>query len=100
MNTIKATDGFNGWLADLKDQVARAKILGRINRARLGNFGDVKYFDGIGEMRVDVGPGYRVYFVKEGRTVYLLLCGGDKSSQAKDIVKAKDILAALKQAMK
>ncbi|WP_279236752.1 type II toxin-antitoxin system RelE/ParE family toxin [Dyella sp. RRB7] len=94
MNTIKSTDVFDAWLASLKDQMARAKILGRINRARVGNFGDVKYFDGIGEMRVDVGPGYRVYFVKEGNTVYLLLCGGDKSSQSKDIKKAKEILAA------
>lgn len=98
MNTIKSTDVFDAWIAGLKDQVARAKILGRINRARLGNFGDTKYFDGIGEMRVDFGPGYRVYFVKEGNTVYVLLCGGDKSTQSKDIKNAKEILLALQAA--
>ena len=77
--------------------MARAKILGRINRARLGNFGDTKYFDGIGEMRVDFGPGYRVYFVKEGNTVYVLLCGGDKSTQSKDIKNAKELLSTLRR---
>ena len=98
MNTIKSTDVFDAWIAGLKDQVARAKILGRINRARLGNFGDTKYFDGIGEMRVDFGPGYRLYFVKEGNTVYVLLCGGDKSTQSKDIKNAKKILSVLQAA--
>ncbi|KLD64157.1 hypothetical protein Y882_08800 [Dyella japonica DSM 16301] len=98
MNTIKSTDVFDAWIGGLKDQVARAKILGRINRARLGNFGDTKYFDGIGEMRVDFGPGYRLYFAKEGNTVYVLLCGGDKSTQRKDIKNAKELLSTLQAA--
>lgn len=96
MNVIKETETFSKWLAHLKDQVGRAKILGRISRARLGNFGDVKYFDGIGEMRIDTGPGYRIYFAKEGKTVYLLLHGGDKRSQSADIKLAKALWAAIK----
>lgn len=96
MNVIRETEEFSKWIAGLKDQVARAKILGRISRAKLGNFGDVKYFDSIGEMRIDVGPGYRVYFAKEGRTVYLLLHGGDKKSQNADIRIAKVLWAAIK----
>ncbi|WP_348642958.1 type II toxin-antitoxin system RelE/ParE family toxin [Mesorhizobium sp. B2-3-12] len=60
----------------------------RIDRVELGNLGDAKFFDGIGELRVDHGPGYRIYFVKAGNTIIILLCGGDKSSQKADIKKA------------
>jgi len=60
----------------------------RIDRAERGNLGDVKFFDGIGEFRVDYGPGYRVYFVQRGKVLVILLCGGDKSSQQKDIKTA------------
>ena len=67
----------------------------RIDRAGLGNLGDHKYFDGIGEMRIDYGPGYRVYFVQEGRSIVLLLSGGDKSTQEKDIQKALKMLKEL-----
>lgn len=94
MNTIQQSDEFNSWLRGLKDAVAKSKVLIRVKRLKQGNPGDVKYFDGIGEMRIDHGPGYRIYFAKDGETVYLLLCGGDKSSQKKDIKEAKKILAA------
>lgn len=75
---------FTKWLKKLRDDGAR--ILRRLARiGRDGHFGDVKYFDGIGELRVDYGPGYRVYFVKHGDTIVILLCGGDKNSQSRDI---------------
>ena len=65
------------------------RILRRLARVgRDGYFGDVKYFDGIGELRIDYGPGYRVYFVKRGNTIVILLCGGDKDSQSRDIQAA------------
>ncbi|WP_028223210.1 type II toxin-antitoxin system RelE/ParE family toxin [Paraburkholderia oxyphila] len=98
MNTINQTGEFQEWLRDLKDGTARGNILGRINRARLGNFGDHKDLgDGVSEMRIDVGPGYRVYYAREGRVVYLLICGGDKSSQDKDIKHAKAIWEQFKK---
>lgn len=94
MNAVQQSDEFKEWLKGLKDQAAKAKILIRIKRLMAGNMGDAKHFDGISELRIDYGPGYRVYAARKGNTVYLLLCGGDKSSQQKDIVKAKKILAA------
>lgn len=94
MNTIKQSDEFAKWFRGLKDQTAKAKLIVRIKRLAEGNLGDAKHFDGITELRIDYGPGYRVYAAKEGDTIYLLLCGGDKSSQKKDIKKAKEILAA------
>ena len=72
----------------LKDARARTRIEVLIDRIALGLFGDAKFFDGIGELRVDYGPSYRVYFVKRGNEVVVLLCGGDKSKQAKDIKRA------------
>jgi putative addiction module killer protein len=97
MNEIRQTEEFGQWIAGLRDQAGRAKILGRIARAKLGNLGDVKYFDGIGEMRIDVGPGYRVYFAKQGTTIYLLLLGGDKKSQHADIERAKVLQAGIRR---
>ncbi|MFW2396567.1 type II toxin-antitoxin system RelE/ParE family toxin [Burkholderia pseudomallei] len=92
MNTINTTDKFSDWLADLKDQKAKGAIIARIRRAQLGNFGDHKDVgDGVTEMKIDVGPGYRVYYAREGRTVYLLISGGTKSSQDEDIRHAKAI---------
>ncbi|HZW15503.1 MAG TPA: type II toxin-antitoxin system RelE/ParE family toxin [Brevundimonas sp.] len=74
----------------LRDRTARAIIARRIDRVASGNLGDVKAVgDGVSELRVDHGPGYRVYFVRRGQSVIVLLCGGDKSSQAKDILRAK-----------
>ena len=87
---IVQTSVFEAWLGKLRDRVARAVIARRIDRVASGNFGDVKAVgEGINELRIDHGPGYRVYFVRRGETVIVLLCGGDKGSQAKDILRAK-----------
>lgn len=88
MIEVRRTAEFSDWLKSLKDVRAQARIEIRIARVELGNLGDAKFFDGIGELRVDYGPGYRVYFVKRGNTVVILLCGGAKSSQKKDIKNA------------
>ena len=82
---------FRTWLRGLRDARARAKIRVRLNRVRLGNFGSAKTVgDGVSELIIPYGPGYRVYFARTGRTLVLLLCGGDKSTQARDISAAKD----------
>jgi len=92
MNTFLKSDVFDAWLRKLADQKAKARILARIQSAVFGNFGDVAPIgEGVSEMRIHVGPGYRVYFVKTDRTIYILLAGGTKSSQAKDIKKAKEL---------
>jgi len=96
IHTLAQTDEFSGWLCTLKDRVARAKILVRMKRLSEGNAGDVKHFDRISEMRINYGPGYRVYFAKHEDTILLLLHGGDKSTQARDIAMAKKLLAASK----
>lgn len=88
MIEVRQTERFRKWLKALRDVQAKARILVRIRRAELGNLGDAKFFDGIGEMRIDHGPGYRVYFVKRGETLIILLCGGDKKSQRRDIEQA------------
>jgi putative addiction module killer protein len=90
MNTVNRTEEFSEWLDGLKDVRGRAKILIRIRRAEHGNFGECEPVgEGVSEMKIDFGPGYRVYFAQEGRVVYLLLCGGDKSTQRADIKHAK-----------
>jgi putative addiction module killer protein len=77
------------WLSDLPDRQARARILARLERLEVGNFGDSKLLrDGVSELRVDWGPGYRVYFARDGRTAIVLLCGGDKRKQDADIERA------------
>ena len=82
---------FREWLHSLKDINVRARVRVRLNRVRLGNFGDCKPVgEGVHELSITLGPGYRVYFARVRRGVVLLLCGGDKKSQAKDIGKAKD----------
>ncbi len=97
MNTIRETNYFSTWLQKLRDIKGRARITARIDSAKMGNFGDHKGLgDGVSEMRIDSGPGYRVYYAQEGQAIYLLLLGGDKSSQAKDIAKAKKIWADIK----
>jgi putative addiction module killer protein len=88
MIEVRRSAAFIKWLGSLRDRGARSRIEIRIDRIALGLFGDAKFFDGIGELRVDHGPGYRVYFVKRGNEVVILLCGGDKSSQDKDIRQA------------
>jgi len=85
MIEVRQTETFATWLAGLRDDRARARIQTRIDRVALGNFGDAKFFEGIGELRVDYGPGYRVYFVRRGAAVVILLSGGDKGSQDRDI---------------
>jgi putative addiction module killer protein len=86
---VRQTDVFAGWFAALRDREARARITVRIRRLSLGNPGDVKPVGGgVSEMRIDYGPGYRVYFVRRGATIVVLLCGGDKRSQDRDIARA------------
>ena len=81
---------FEHWLEGLKDSTARARIKARVNRLRLGNFGDSKSVgQGVFELRLDFGPGYRIYFGRASNTVLLLLCGGSKKSQRADIEQAK-----------
>ena len=82
-------DVFTDWLRQLRDTQAKVAIIRRVNRLELGNFGDHKFLrDGVFELRVGIGPGYRVYFAKSGRTMILLLGGGDKSTQDGDIDRA------------
>jgi len=96
MNSILQTEHFRTWLMGLSDVAARAAIVARVKRASFGNFGDVKPVgEGVTEMRIDTGPGYRVYYVRRGRTVYLLLCGGDKKTQKRDIERAIDMARAI-----
>ncbi len=95
MIEVVETAEFSGWLENLRDLSARARILVRIRRAQLGNLGDVKFFDGIGEMRIDYGPGYRLYLVQRGPKLVVLLCGGDKRRQSADIARAKLLLKEL-----
>ncbi len=89
--TVEGRNPFREWLHELKDIQARARIRVRLNRLRLGNLGDSKSLGGgVYELRVPFGPGYRVYFGKAGTMVVILLCGGQKGTQNKDIVKAKE----------
>lgn len=88
MIEIRRTAEFLRWLHGLVDQRAKERINMRLVRLEVGLFGDVKFFQGIGEIRVDHGPGYRVYFVRRGNTVVILLCGGDKSTQRQDVRRA------------
>ncbi|WP_292483686.1 type II toxin-antitoxin system RelE/ParE family toxin [Mesorhizobium sp.] len=85
---VQQTAAFRDWLKGLNDTRAVERIAIRIARVQSGLMGDVKFFDGIGELRIDHGPGYRLYFVNRGNALIILLCGGDKSSQKRDIKKA------------
>lgn len=90
MYTILRTDEFSMWLADLEDHKAVARVLTRIRSAELGNLGDVESVgEGVREMRIHFGPGYRLYFTQRGKALLLLLMGGDKSTQKRDIARAK-----------
>lgn len=98
MNTILETEFFSGWLAALEDKKAKARILARIQSLKFGNFGDCKNLgDGVSELRIHFGPGYRVYFGRLGAYVYLILCAGDKSDQSNDIAKAKTVWRSAKE---
>ena len=96
MNTVLRTDVFDKWLSKLTDPRAKARIIKRIRSAERGNLGDCKPVgDGVSEMRIHFGPGYRVYFMRMGDVVYLLLCGGTKRRQASDIARARKLAALL-----
>ena len=89
MIEIRKTEHFAKWIDSLEDIRTRARILARIERLATGNPGDVKAVgEGISELRIDYGPGYRVYYTQHGRSVVILLAGGDKSTQARDIKTA------------
>jgi putative addiction module killer protein len=89
--TEDGKDLFADWLAKLRDRRAAARVAVRVNRLSLGNFGDSKSLrDGVSELRIDFGPGYRVYFGRSGERIVLLLCGGDKRTQSADIRRAVD----------
>lgn len=86
MYEIRKTDAYAKWLDSLRDIHARARVLARVERLAAGNPGDVKPIgEGVSELRIDCGPGYRVYYTMRGRTVIILLAGGDKRTQAADI---------------
>lgn len=92
MIEIRQTDVYARWFDGLRDRQARARIDLRIRRLSLGNPGDAKPVgEGLSELRVDYGPGYRVYFAQRGETLVILLAGGDKRTQARDIKKALDL---------
>jgi putative addiction module killer protein len=96
MYQIRQTAVFAKWLANLRDINAQARILARLETCRVGNLGDSKSVGGgVRELRIHIGPGYRVYFTKRRNMILLLLCGGNKSSQARDIERAKQLLAKL-----
>lgn len=92
--TRSGKDVFGDWLARLADVQARARVAARIDRLAVGNFGDSKRLrGGVSELRIDWGPGYRVYYAIVGQTCVLLLCGGDKRKQASDIERAVNYLS-------
>jgi len=96
MNTFLRSEEFDAWLGGLKDKIGRARIVHRIRSAEHGNFGDCEPVgEGVSEMRIHTGPGYRVYFTRRGDVLYLLLLGGDKPSQKRDIRRAIEMARAL-----
>ena len=96
MIEVRQHPRFVTWLAGLGDDQARGRILKRLDRARKGNLGDVEPVGaGVSEMRIHYGPGYRLYFVSRGPEIVVLLCGGDKSSQARGIEEAKELAKGL-----
>ena len=98
MYQVTQTDVFSNWLSKLKDRRAVARILVRIEALRLGNVGDSKSLgSSLHELRLNYGPGYRIYYTRRSGVVVLLLCGGDKSSQSRDIVRARKVLNELRK---
>jgi len=96
MKEVRETETFKTWFSDLQDARAQYRILTRIKRLSEGNPGDVKPVgEGISEMRINYGPGYRVYYKDTGKEIIILLCGGDKRTQDKDIEQAKELLQNL-----
>ncbi|MEI9884955.1 MAG: type II toxin-antitoxin system RelE/ParE family toxin [Rhizomicrobium sp.] len=98
MIQLLETETFSDWLSALRDVNVRARVQRRLDRLRLGNPGDVKPVgEGVSEMRIDYGPGYRVYYIQRGQTVIVLLAGGDKRSQPRDIATALGLARSLKE---
>ena len=98
MKTIYTTEVFDAWFGSLKDEQTARRIQARIDRAEEGNFGDHKTVgEGVSEMRIHHGPGYRVYFTQRGMEIVILLAGGDKSSQTQDIATAHQLVRQLKE---
>jgi putative addiction module killer protein len=96
MWTVLTTEAFDRWFSGLRDQIAARRIQARVDRAESGNFGDcAPVGEGVSEMRIHHGPGYRVYFVQRGLEVVVLLGGGDKSSQARDTASALELARRL-----
>lgn len=96
--TILRTDVFDAWLSKLKDARGKARIVERIRSAERGNFGDCEPVgNGVSEMRIHFGPGYRVYLTRTGDVVYVLLCGGTKRGQSRDIARAKALARLLRE---
>lgn len=96
MNIFQKSDEFDAWLVGLKDHVGKAQIALRLDRAAIGNFGDCEAVgEGVFEMRIHYGPGYRLYFIRRDAVVYLLLIGGDKSTQKRDIKRAIEMASTL-----
>ena len=96
MVEVRQTEEFAHWLASLRDGLAAKRIKKRIARVQIGLFGDVKPVgDGLSELRINHGPGYRVYFARRGDILVILLCGGDKGSQSRDIARAKALAEQL-----
>ena len=96
MTEVRQTEEFSGWLRRLRDANAAARIAGRIRRMEMGNPGDSKSVGhGVLEMRVDYGPGYRIYYVHRGAHIVILLCGGDKRTQQRDIKRAQRLAETL-----
>ena len=96
MKSLQTTDVFDHWYGGLRDRQGRARIAARLRRVELGNFGDVKPVgSGVSELRIDCGPGYRVYLTQRGLEVVILLAGGDKRTQSKDIEAAIEMAKQL-----
>ena len=96
MIEVRQIDEFSGWLRRLRDANAVARIVGRIRRMEIGNPGDSRSVgQGVLEMRIDYGPGYRIYYAHRGAQIVILLCGGDKRTQQQDIKKAQRVLETL-----
>jgi putative addiction module killer protein len=96
MKSLQTTDVFDHWYDGLRDRQGRARIAARLRRVELGNFGDVKPVgSGVSELRIDCGPGYRVYLTQRGLEVVILLAGGDKRTQSKDIEAAIEMAKQL-----
>lgn len=101
MLEFELSDTVRQWLYELRDIRGKARILARIRSAELGNFGDcAPISEGVSEMRIHIGPGYRLYYAQRDKVVYVLLAGGDKSSQSRDIKKAIEMNRDIRKAAK